>query len=88
MCNNDDEKYLVELYGADDDTLVDDFNLSEIWDVSDRCDEFEDLPAGDYYIQIYEDGEDELTDTSVVFTLDGEDDESFVIDTSGDIEKD
>jgi hypothetical protein len=86
VCNFDDEEYLVRLYSRAG-VAVDEFELGEAFDISDRCDEFKDLPAGNYYLAIYEDGDDEATDTSEDFYLDGEDELEFVIDSSGDIEE-
>ncbi len=88
VCNNDDDDYTVTLYDASDDSVVDSFEIDSILDISgDRCDKFRDLEAGDYYITIDEKGGSD-TDTSDTFTLDGDDDMEFIIDSTGDIEKD
>jgi len=87
ICNFDDEEYLVQLY-ARGGALVEEFELGMALDLSDRCDEFKDLPAGWYYLVVYEDGDDEATDISEDFYLDGEEDLDFIIDSSGDIEED
>jgi len=87
VCNFDDEEYLVRLY-VRGGIVADECELGTAFDVSDRCDEFEDLPAGWYYLAVYEDGDDEATDVSEEFYLDGEDDLDFIIDSTGDIEED
>ncbi len=88
VCNYDDEEYQVKLYQADTGIMLDEFGLEEAWEFDDICDEFKDLFAGSYYITIHEDDEEEVTDRSENFSVDGQEDISFIIDSSGDIEED
>ena len=88
VCNYDDEEYAVKLHNADTGIVIDEFTLEEVWELDDSCDEFKDLFAGNYYITIYEDEDTEATDKSEDFYLDGEEDISFIIDSTGDIEED
>ncbi len=87
VCNRDDEDYIVELRIEEDGRLVDSFGVESILEGVNACDEFTDVDAGVYYIQIIEEDNRNKTDRSVTFFLEDEEYEEFEIDTTGSILK-
>lgn len=87
VCNYDNNEYLVKLHRESDGVVLRSFEVGDFID-SDRCDEFKDVNEGRYYLTIHEDNNDTPTDTSSDFYLDNGDYETFVIDSTGDIERD
>ncbi len=87
VCNYDNHEYLVVLYRDSNDRIVDEFWVDEWYD-HDRCEEFDDINDGRYYIAIYRD--DDLCcpwDVSGSFYIDDDDYEGFHIDEDGDIHR-
>ncbi len=82
VCNEDDEAYWVELRHADNGDFVTDFFLKEIYHLNDRCDEFRDINAGEYYLVIEHEKTGGRT-ASGDFYLDGGEFENFIIDDTG-----
>ena len=87
VCNRDDEDYIVELRLEEDGGLVDTFEVQEFLNVADVCDQFSDVDAGVYFIQIIEKDNRNNTDRSVTFFLEEDEVEAFEIDTTGSILK-
>ncbi|MCP4346095.1 MAG: hypothetical protein GY795_11295 [Desulfobacterales bacterium] len=86
VCNGDDEQYDVVLR-SESGAYIKEFRLEEFYDVTNTCDNFENVPNGSYYITIHEDGAVTPADTSDVFVYDGAADSFFSIDSTGGIEK-
>ncbi len=84
VCNSDDEDYLVELHRNSDGKAVEEFEVGK-WYNFDQCDEFADIPEGEYYIVIYEKGSDNISETDTFYLSDGEI-EIFSIKSPGIIE--
>ncbi len=84
VCNNDDEEYDVLLHRYSDGAVIMEFHLEEFYH-SERCDEFENMPEGRYYITIYENGGSVITDSSDHFYIDDDDYYTFDIDDTGSI---
>lgn len=86
VCNNDNEEYRVKLFRKDG-TLIGEFTLGEAWDLADRCDDFENVTAGQYYITIHKDNAAAADSQSNDFTYDLNEYEYFLIDDTGKIQK-
>lgn len=87
VCNNDNNEYVVKLHRDSDGVVLREFEVGEYYD-SDRCDEFEDVEEGRYYLTIHMDNQVEVYDSTSDFYVDEGDYETFIIDTTGDIERD
>ena len=85
VCNGDDEEYLVKLHRHSDDVVISEVYINEVYDV-DRCDKFEDLSEGRYYLTIYKDGGSVETDRTNDFYLDNDEHHTFRIDSTGTID--
>ena len=84
VCNRDNDEYMVKLHKASDGTVVDQFNLEEWYDASDRCDDFNDY-YGEFYITIHKDNAEDARDTSSVFHIEEDEYEHFSINSDGEI---
>ncbi|MDM8552025.1 hypothetical protein QUF72_18215 [Desulfobacterales bacterium HSG2] len=87
VCNTDDEKYDVELYRSDDNTLVKEFQLDKYYK-SDACDKFSDVDDGRYYIKITEVDKSDNSDQTTSFYMESGDQKDFKIKSPGRISGD
>ena len=86
ICNYDDDDMTVELRRAEDDSVVDSFDLEKL--VSPNiCDEFKNMAEGRYYLIIFYEGTTNERDRTGAFTIEDEDQISYLIDSHEDIEK-
>ena len=88
VCNSDDVGYRVALKRSSDDGEAADFDLKQWSDFSDQCDDFEDLYEGNYYLEIFEDGDNKKTARSEDFYLEFDEIEYFTINLDGNLVSD
>ena len=87
ICNHDNEEYDVELRKSSNDEVVKEFDLGEFYDLADKCDRFEGIDGGRYYITIYEKDSNNSDSSNSFYVEDGEF-RFFSIDSTGDIRGD
>jgi len=86
ICNNDDEEYRVKLCRESDGVVVSEFTLGEWYDLSEgKCDLFEDINEGFYYITIHEDNSSSESDRTDRFYMDNGTYRYFRIKSPGEI---
>lgn len=86
VCNVDNDAYRVELRRDSDDVLVDALSVDE-WYYADSCDEFDDVPDGQYYVVIINKDSGEQ-DYSEAFYIENGEYEGFYIDSTGSLQRD
>ncbi len=88
VCNFDNYEYRVKLRRNADRSIVEEFTLGEAWDVLDFCNDFEDIPEGEYYITVHEDNDDDDEKSrSETFYIENEEHRKFEIDDTGSIKE-
>jgi hypothetical protein len=85
VCNSDDNGYRVTLKRSLDDSVVADFDLKQWSELSDQCNDFEDLYDGSYYIEIYEEGDNKRAARSEDFYLEPDEIKYLTINRYGDL---
>lgn len=88
VCNGDDEDYIVELVRDIDGTVIDAKDINDIFSVNDICRNFDDIPAGPYFIRLLEDNSSrDLVDISEIFFISDDEIEFFDIDSTGSLDR-
>jgi hypothetical protein len=88
VCNSDDDGYSVTLRRSLDDSVVADFDFKQWSDFSEQCNDFEDLYAGSYYIEIHEEGGNTRSTRSEDFYLEPDKIKYLTINQAGDLVSD
>jgi len=89
VCNEDNEDYRVKLCRESDGVVIREFNLVSVYDITDlskeKCDYFENIDKGSYYITIHEDNSSSESHRSEPFYMDNGAMRYFRIDNVGKI---
>ncbi len=88
VCNSDDDGYRVTLKRSLDNSVVADVDIERSSDVSDQCNDVEDLDEDSYYVEIYKVGADAGATRSEDFYLESGEIKYVTISQSGDLVSD